>query len=101
MRRVVQMLKKLSRNCHDFIVHCQLSSAVTKEDKESCFDIFLTITTFLADVVQFLRQADNDFSELTYARGENSTLRKHCMIIANICELILERQADTIPHGLN
>ena len=98
MRRVVQMLKKLSRNCHDFILHCQQSSNVTKEDKESCFDIFLIITTFFADVVQFLRQADNDFSELTYTRGENSISREHC---ANICELTLARQAGIIPHGLN
>lgn len=73
MRRVVQMLKKLSRNCHYFILHCRQSPAVTKEDKESCFDIFLTITTFLADVVQFLRQEEDDFSELTFARGEDST----------------------------
>ncbi len=70
MRRLVQMLKKLSRNCHDFILHCQQSFAVTKEDKESCFDIFSTMTSFLADVVQILRQADDDFSQLTYARGE-------------------------------
>lgn len=95
------MLKKLSRKCHDFILHCRQSPAVTKEDKESCFDIFLTITTLLADVVQFLRQAEDDLLELTYARGENYTSRKRYMIIANICELILATQADTIPHGLN
>ncbi|KFY18119.1 hypothetical protein V492_00130 [Pseudogymnoascus sp. VKM F-4246] len=71
MRRVVQMLQKISRNCHDFILHCRQSPVVTKEDKESCFDIFLRITTFLADVVQFLRQADDDVSELTYASGRN------------------------------
>lgn len=69
------MLQKLSRNCHDFILHYRQSPVVTKEDKESCFDIFLRITTFLADVVQFLRQADDDVSELTYASGENSTSR--------------------------
>lgn len=101
MRRVAQMIKKLSRNCHDFIVHCRLSSTVTKEDKESCFDILLTITTFLADVVQFLRQADDDFSELTNIRGENFPSRKHFMITTNNCELIQARQAGTIPHGLN
>lgn len=67
------MIKKLSRNCHDFLVHCRLSSTVIKEDKESGFDILLAITTFLADVVQFLRQADDDFSELTNIRGNHFT----------------------------
>jgi hypothetical protein len=95
------MPKKLSRNCHDFILHCQQSPAITKEDKESCFDIFLIIAMFLANVVQFLRQEDDDFLELAYSRGENSTSRTRCIIIANICELILARQAGTIPHGLN
>lgn len=71
MRRVAQMLKKLSRNCHDFILHCQHSSAITHEDKECCFDIFITVTTFLADVVQFLRQTDDDLSEWINVRGEN------------------------------
>jgi hypothetical protein len=68
------MIKKLSRNCHDFILHCRRGSAVTKEDKESCFEIFLRITTFIADAVQFLREADDDFSEITYASGERITL---------------------------
>lgn len=96
------MLKKLSRNCHDFILHCQQSPTITKEDKDSCFDIFITITTFLADFVQFLRRADDDFWEPTYARGVKSTLRKRCtIIITNIGKLILERQAGTILHGLN
>ena len=76
MRRVVQMLKKLSRNCHDFILHCQHNPAITHEDKESCFDIFITITTFLADVVQSLRQTDDDFSGWTNVRGENSIPQK-------------------------
>lgn len=85
MRRVVQMLKKLSRNCHDFILHCRQSPSIAKEDKESCFDIFLSITMFLADVVQILRQADDDLSELTYGRGENhSTSRNQRFIFANI-----------------
>lgn len=94
------MLKKLSRNCHDFILHCQQSSAVTKEDKESCFDIFLTITSFLADVVQILRQADDDFSELTYARGENSTLKKR-IFVAKFCDLLIARQVGVSSHGRN
>lgn len=101
MRRVAQMLKKLSRNCHDFILHCRQSPAITKEDKESCFDIFLRITTFLVEVVQFLRQADDDFSELTQASGESSSSKYCCIIIANIWRLILERQAAAIPHGLS
>jgi hypothetical protein len=81
------MLKKLSRNCHDFMLHCQQNFAINKEDKESCFDICVTITTFLADVVQFLRQADDDFSELPSPHGENSISKNRCMIIASICEL--------------
>ena len=101
MRRVVQMLKKLSRNCHDFILHCQKSSAVTKEDRESCFDIFLIITTFFADAVQFLRQADDDFSELTHARGGDSISREQRLMIANVGELTLARQAGIIPRGPN
>lgn len=70
IRRVVQMLKKISRNCHDFILHCRQSPAITHEDKESCFDIFLRITTFLADSVHFLRK-EKDFSQMIHPSGEN------------------------------
>lgn len=78
MRRAVQMLKKLSRNCHDFILHFQHSSAITHEDKESCFEIFLTITTFLTDMVQFLRQTDDDFSEWINVHGKNISQKVEC-----------------------
>ncbi|KAK2766901.1 hypothetical protein FQN54_006215 [Arachnomyces sp. PD_36] len=71
MRRVVRMLKKLSRNCHDFLLYCQQSPIVTKENKESCFVIFLTIAILLAEVVQLLRQAENDLLELTSARARH------------------------------
>lgn len=69
MRRIVQMLKKLGRNCHDFILHCRKSPTITKEDKESCFDIFLRIVTFLTDAVQLLRKAEDDLSESVYDGG--------------------------------
>lgn len=97
MRRLVQMLKKLSQNCHDFILHCRQSPAITREDKESCFDIFLRITTFLAEVVHFFRQGD-DFSELIYPTGTtpiSEDPRNHYR------ELILARQVTTNAYGLN
>ena len=67
---MVQMLRKLSRNCHDFILHCRKSPTITKEDKESCFDIFLRFTSFLTEGVQFIRQADDDLLGLTHTGGK-------------------------------
>ena len=75
MRQLVQMLKKLSRNCHDFMLHCQQSKAITKEDRESCFDISVAITTFLADAVQFMRQAEDDILESASSNGGKFTSR--------------------------
>ena len=75
MRQVVRMFKKLSGNCHDFVLHCQQSPNVTKEDKEACFDIFLKITKFLVDFVHFLRKTDDGFSEVTHSGGEHSASR--------------------------
>ena len=48
--------------------HCRKSPPVT-EDKESAFNIFLRISSFLADAVQLLRKAGDDLSESVYSGG--------------------------------
>lgn len=92
------MLRKLSRYCHDFIFHCQQSFAITKEDKESCFDIFFNYQHFPRGYCASRPSNRRSFSEPTNARDENFITRRGCMIIVNICELILARQPE---HGLN
>ncbi|KAA8645136.1 uncharacterized protein ATNIH1004_009353 [Aspergillus tanneri] len=93
MRRIVQMLKKQGRNRHDFILHCRKSPAVTKEDKESSFDIFLRIVTFLADAVQLLRKAEDDLSD--YPSTWSQLTEKFATAVEDIFDILnrIERVA--------
>ena len=98
MRQIVKMLKKLGRNCHDFILHCRKSPAVTKEDKESALEIFLRIVSFLADAVQLLRKAEDDLSESVYSSGAVPNFQSYHF---SIRKLILPCQSGNLQHGLN
>lgn len=69
MRRVSQMIKKLSRNCHYFHAHTQQSATPSSAEKETCFEMFISITKFFTNAVEFLREV-GDMSLLSQARGK-------------------------------
>ena len=53
------MLKKLGRNAEMLKGHMSRSPASTKKEREATFEVFVSMTKFLAEAVQFLREPDD------------------------------------------
>ncbi|KAK1531177.1 hypothetical protein CPAR01_10826 [Colletotrichum paranaense] len=67
-RRITQMLKRLGRACQTFQLHAGQSSTPSKDEKEACFEIFVSMTRFLSDAIRFLRDA-GDIASLSSPHG--------------------------------
>lgn len=67
-RRIIQMLKNLGGKCQLVQLYCCMPDASGKAERETSFEVFLSLTKFFADTVQFLRSA-GDISQTPRARG--------------------------------
>lgn len=73
MRRIAQMLKKLSHNTETIQEYCSNDLAVGKKEKEECFMIFVGITKFFAEAILFLRAHDDPRNTTgNFVLGNNS-----------------------------
>jgi hypothetical protein len=72
VRRLAQMLKRLARNVQVLAGHVSNKQFLSKEEREATFEIFVSMTKFLGDAIQFLRDAD-ELVQSTSAAGEKST----------------------------
>ena len=53
------MLKKLGRNVEILKGHRSRSPALTRKEREATFEVFVSMTEFLAEAIQFLRDSDD------------------------------------------
>jgi len=84
MRRFSQMIKKLSRHCHVFQSHSEQSRSPgpSQVEKETCFEMFISMTKFFANALQFFREV-GDMSLVSQARGNDACVSRSLQIWAN------------------
>ncbi|KAK3379097.1 hypothetical protein B0T24DRAFT_610704 [Lasiosphaeria ovina] len=73
MRRVAQMIKKLSRQAESFQDQCSNGSTFTRKEKEACFEIFVGMTEFFTKTVLFLRDSE-DALQVPFRTGDGPWL---------------------------